>query len=270
MDAFFETIRDVDEDILCFTTSSNNVEPHFHSNIELVYVLDGEIDIPINGTPHHLKKDDFMAIEPYCIHAYSSPTPSLLGIIICPCSYFKEIIDPSRRFALRKCVYPRGKLTPEIKRCYEKAEESLKQNMRLVACGYIWTMLSYLAETYGRVEYPSAPNSSLFVSMLQYLQEHYCEKLTLDDLAVKFGYNKYYISKIFNRYMDLNFNEFVNSMRCHHAVKLLANHEIGMKQIAEDSGFASQRSFHRAFQNVFGCTPSEYRSRFSSKADHNE
>ncbi|MDD4565880.1 MAG: AraC family transcriptional regulator [Eubacteriales bacterium] len=127
-------------------------------------------------------------------------------------------------------------------------------------------MISYVATEYGWKDLSSEVSNDLLVSVLYFLQQHYCEKLTLEELANHFGYNKYYISKMWNRYVDLNFSEFVNSMRCHHAVELLLDKELSITNIAGKSGFESLRSFHRAFQKTFGCTPSDYRKQLLRNA----
>ena len=260
MSTFFEIGRDVDTKTCFDILYNNNRGPHFHSNIEMIYVVDGTIDMTINGTVHHLQKDDFMIIEPYRIHTYSSPSPSTLYFIICPSAQYKELINPQRHF-LQQYAYHRGQHSEEIKRCFLKVRDCIADDIPLTARGYIWAMISYVATEYGWQDFSANVNSDLFISLLHFLQEHYCEKITLDDVAAHFGYNKYYISKVFNRYVNLNFSEFVNSMRCHHALELLANKEVSITDIAGKSGFESLRSFHRAFQKAFGCMPSEYRKK---------
>lgn len=199
-----------------------------------------------------------MVIEPYHVHAYSSPLPSTLLFVICPSSHYKELTNPPAH-CLRQCVYRKGRFSEEIKRCFYNIRDCVNGGAPLAAQGYIWAMISYMATEYGWIDSPSNVNNNLFVELLQYLQQHYCEKITLDDLSAHFGYNKYYISKVFNRYVNMNFSEFVNSMRCHHAVELLVNNETSITDIASESGFESLRSFHRSFQKFFDCTPSEYR-----------
>lgn len=258
MSTFFEVSRDADTKTSFDILYNNNRGPHFHSNIEMIYVVEGTVDMTTNGTVHHLQKDDFMIIEPYNIHTYSSPSPSVLYFAICPSSHYKELVNPPCH-CLQQCVYPNGRFSEDIKQCFLKVRDCVAAGAQLAALGYIWSMISYVVAEYGWKDYPSNINSNLFVSLLQYLQQHYCEKITLDDLSTHFGYNKYYISKVFNRYVNLNFSEFVNSMRCHHALELLSNKEISITDVAGKSGFESLRSFHRSFQKLFGCTPSEYR-----------
>jgi AraC-like DNA-binding protein len=47
---------------------------------------------------------------------------------------------------------------------------------------------------------------------------------------------------------------------------MLTNKEIAITEIAEKSGFESLRSFHRAFQKFFNCTPTEYRKKVSNNS----
>ena len=265
MSGFFESGRDADTRTRFDILWNNNRGPHFHSNIEMIYVAEGTIDMTINGTVHRLEKDDFMIIEPYKIHTYSSPSPSTLYFAITPARHYKELINPPTH-CLQQYIYPKGRYSQDIKQCFLKVRECVHADQQMTARGYIWAIISYLIYEYGRKDTSSNTNSDLFVSLLQYLQQHYCEKITLDDLSARFGYNKYYISKMFNRYVNLNFSDFVNSMRCHHALEMLTNKEIAITEIAEKSGFESLRSFHRAFQKFFNCTPTEYRKKVSNNS----
>lgn len=263
MNTFFESDRDTSVKTTFDVLRNNNYPPHFHSNIELIYVLDGTIDTTINDSVYHLKKDDFMIIEPYKIHSYSSESNSTLLFAITPFAYYKELINPACR-SLKKFIYPRGRFSESIKECFLKTGECVAANDQMVARGYLWAIIARMVTEYGCEEYPSNMKHELFSSLLEYLQTHYHEKITLDALSAHFGYNKYYISKIFNRYVNLNFSEFLNSMRCHHAAQLLGNKEISITNVAEESGFDSLRSFHRSFKKFLGCTPSEYRHKITN------
>jgi AraC-like DNA-binding protein len=51
--------------------------------------------------------------------------------------------------------------------------------------------------------------------------------------------------------------EYINGLRCRHALELLREKNTTITDIALASGFDSTRTFYRAFQRCFGCTPNE-------------
>ena len=85
------------------------------------------------------------------------------------------------------------------------------------------------------------------------------------DIADNIKINKHHLSEILNLNFGKNFNGFINLYRIEEAKKLLTdNHNnITMLAIAYDSGFNSKSSFNRAFKEITGNTPSEYKKNMS-------
>ncbi len=94
--------------------------------------------------------------------------------------------------------------------------------------------------------------------------------LRLSDLADVVGVKSYVLSEVINRGLKTNFFELVNRYRLDHSRKLFtdpAAQHMNLLGIAMDSGFNSKSTFNDTFRKKFGVTPSEYRSKASSKSD---
>lgn len=97
--------------------------------------------------------------------------------------------------------------------------------------------------------------------ILRYIQEHYDEDLTLNDLAERFGFSYHYLSAYFAQRSDGTFIEYLNQIRIQHACELLNRKEYTISQVGAMSGYTNHSYFCKVFKKMTGKTPSEYRKR---------
>lgn len=95
-----------------------------------------------------------------------------------------------------------------------------------------------------------------------YLDEHYAEKLALDDLANDFFINKYYLTRVFKEQFGVTINAYVLQVRITHAKRLLRFSDLPIEAIGHQCGMADANYFSRVFKKIEGCTPGEYRKRW--------
>ena len=92
-----------------------------------------------------------------------------------------------------------------------------------------------------------------------YIDEHYIDGLSLDEVAAATGISRYYVSHLFKELMDTTFVGYVNELRLNRAAMLLMTSDSPIIEIAALSGFNNLSNFNRAFKLHFGKTPSAYR-----------
>ena len=98
----------------------------------------------------------------------------------------------------------------------------------------------------------------MLVQILEYVSQNFQEDISLQSIARALGYNYQYLSKIFNRTMNINFKTLVNHYRFEYArQQLLNNPEKSISEIAFESGFQSIRSFNRIYREISGSTPNQ-------------
>lgn len=85
-------------------------------------------------------------------------------------------------------------------------------------------------------------------------------RLGREDIVKATGIGRNAIAPIIRKYSGcVNINDYINSLRLEHAVKLMKSNRLyTIDSIAESSGFNSRSTFYRAFQNVFGMSPLQY------------
>ena len=100
------------------------------------------------------------------------------------------------------------------------------------------------------------------VEIKNYLDEHYTEKITLDDLAEHFFINKFYLSKIFKETYGTTVNNYLISKRITRAKQLLRFTDMTVDEIGVAVGMGDANYFSRMFRKVEGSSPSEYRKQW--------
>ena len=99
----------------------------------------------------------------------------------------------------------------------------------------------------------------LFLEVLDYIDDHYMEDLTLEDIAASTGFSMYHFSRLFKQYTNMNFKDYLCQKRTHAATILLLNSDLSVTEIAFEVGFSSISSFYRSFNQQENCAPGEYR-----------
>ena len=89
------------------------------------------------------------------------------------------------------------------------------------------------------------------------------KNITVKDIAVEFGYNKDYLSRLFRRKIQMSVVEYINYTRVSEAKKLLYETGDSIKEIAYRVGFTDEKYFMKVFKKWEQVTPTEYRNAFS-------
>lgn len=106
----------------------------------------------------------------------------------------------------------------------------------------------------------NAAGSFIVNNAIQYMREHYNEKITLSDLAEKIYVSQWHLSKLLNRHMGKNFSEILNSIRIEKAKELMKDPSLRIGDIAEQVGFLDMAHFSRVFKKLTGIPANEYRN----------
>ena len=88
---------------------------------------------------------------------------------------------------------------------------------------------------------------------------HPAEALSIEFLAGRLGYSKYYLSALFKKETGCSIGDYIKIARVERAKVLLASTNINVESIWETVGFSSRSVFGKAFHSVVGMTPREYR-----------
>ncbi len=97
---------------------------------------------------------------------------------------------------------------------------------------------------------------------LNYIDSHFNEKITLEDLADKVYLHPCYLAALFKKETGETFGNYLINIRIKTSKALLTKTDYSYSQIAYSLGFCSQSHFTKMFHQHTGFTPREFRSRF--------
>ncbi len=97
--------------------------------------------------------------------------------------------------------------------------------------------------------------------VLRYIEEHYRDNITLQDIADQLNANGMYLGQCFIKDMKVNFRSYLNEYRIRKAMKLLTGSNLKMFEISEKVGIMNGQYFSRLFKAQTGMSPHEYRKR---------
>ncbi len=107
---------------------------------------------------------------------------------------------------------------------------------------------------------PSNRKSSRECAIVRrYIENHFKENLTLDDLAAVAHISKYYLAHAFSREYGISPIHYLLSCRIQESLYLLSETSISLSQIAGMLGFSSPSYFSQSFRKIQGISPMAYR-----------
>lgn len=108
------------------------------------------------------------------------------------------------------------------------------------------------------VFYEEIAANNAIETIIRYVRENCCEKLTLQSIANRFYFNPAYVGRIFRNHTGMKFNEFLIACKIEKSIQLMENSKLRVSDIAEKVGYTDYDHFCKVFRSKKGCTPSEY------------
>lgn len=104
------------------------------------------------------------------------------------------------------------------------------------------------------------------VTAFIFIQDHYAEKISIQDLVDKLDMSATYLNQKFKAETSHTFNEFLNRYRIQQAMRRLKLGEDKVHVIASEVGFKDYKYFSLIFKKYANCTPTQFQE-FFNKSD---
>ena len=231
--------------------------PHFHRNLELIYVVKGSIKCTVNNKERTLNAGEFGLCLPYDIHRIEPNEFSLYWVLVFSedfVRYFsKEILNKSGSdFVFRldesTLTYIKDKLINNP----SPSTYTLKSGLYAICEQYVESV---------KLTEKTSKEAEIMPLIADYILENHTHYISLKDLAKLLGYDYNYMSRYFKRIFNMTFTDFVNIYRLETAIRLLEETDKTITAVALESGFQSVRNFNSFFKANTGKSPSEYKKR---------
>ncbi len=114
-------------------------------------------------------------------------------------------------------------------------------------------------------EFVSIKHANVIHSAIQYMQTHFEEKITLEQMAQRVFLSPTYFSRVFKQEIGQPFSVFLNSLRIKKSKELLLDTDLKLIDIALAVGFEDQSYFTKLFKRETGITPLKFRTQKGNK-----
>ncbi|EHB62652.1 MULTISPECIES: AraC family transcriptional regulator [Paenibacillus] len=270
--SIFELVETADD--LPFDVSLhrvNYVPSHWHNSVEIIFVLSGNLEVTVGNERHTITEGDVFVINSSHVHEVIGLDMNIIATFLIPMVFLKENIKGIEDIQFEcnsSAVRPEQKsgldrirqMLAEMVELKQKKGEAYELDMgiRMLA------VFSMLIKQFKSSETGGAINEKYMERMLRiinYIDEHYNEPITLQSIAKQEVLSVPYLSKFFSENIGLNFQSYLTSIRLKNAVEELLRHEdLPIADLALSHGFPNAKSFYTAFKNKYRMTPHEYRN----------
>lgn len=249
---------------------TENYPQHWHNYFEIELVLSGYATHVYNGYEYSIEKGDLYLLTPVDFHGMDAKEPvELINI-----SFDDACLSPNMLSWLS---------APEIRKLYRLTSDEFDRFYMAAqllefecSCGGICAMqlLEYLLSCFTRLN-PERTEQDMEITHLQgikkaisYIEMHFREHITLEQLADLSGYNPSYFSELFRKVTGQTYKVRLRELRISYAKMLLAN-GLPVSETCFASGFGSLSNFTAVFREKCGMSPKDYRKTMYASGKNN-
>lgn len=268
-----------------FTHTLEEFPYHWHEDIEILFVLKGEVEIFIDKEVNILKEGDIFLVNKNEIH------------------YVKSVnyLEKSQLLALQFNSDCLKKYKIDLGDYYFKLDSSKNEEENHKAYNQIKSLLAMMMNVVINKEEPhellimrhlidlviiiinnfNVSNNKKSVAInaredrvidiIKYINENYKDSdLTVAKISEKFYLNSQYISRYFKENTGISIKSFIENVRLNKSLNTLKLTKDRVIDIAHEYGFPDEKAYYRVFKNTIGITPNQYREMNSIDVDSNK
>lgn len=256
-------------------TDLKDVELHHHDFYEVNFLISGDVTYVIESRVYHVRPGQMLIINPRELHqVYIQPgaepyerymlwiAPSLLQ------NLSSEQTDLCRCFDMTRPHYgnllhlpaEQRRMIPAMMETLLKEQDQPTYGSDLLRQNLLTELMIHinrLADLPNTTAEATSGAQTMVARVIDYINDHYHEPLSLDVLAECFFVSKYHLSHEFTRQMGIGIYQYIQKKRLLIARELITQ---GQKptEVYAACGFGDYAAFFRAFRKVYGLSPRAY------------
>ena len=250
---------------------------HWHAPLEIIMPLENEFTVICSNNSYILKEGDILLITPGAMHSMGGTCGKRLifQVDFTILHSIKELassltlISPALHISAENSPAIHEKAKKLIMDIDSEYFEELPLSEAAIYAKLI-DLFVLIARHHSKITIPENNNANKqreyierFLIVCDYINEHFTENLTLDEVAALSGFSKFHFSRLFKQFANISFYKYLNRKRIENAVELLMDSQQTITDVALCCGFSSLSAFIRMFKIVKGCTPSEFKALYS-------
>lgn len=256
-----------------FYTVHEKYEPlHYHDELEILYYLNGEGSVLIDGKRQKLPKKQVLVIRPGQVHnaTYSNSSAMYLCIHI-DLSFMEEYVPDIPMYQIACCPDQISQEDfPKYRELCVLFEQLTRRYMRnapmflLDATGLILQIFAMLLQDFSEKELLEPKGRDVLSrkrirEALLYTEEHHMEQIALEDVASLLGLGREYFCRFFKKNMGMSYGKYLNEVRISKIHHDLLHTDEPVASLMEKHGFLNAKLFYDTFRDIYGCKPLQIR-----------
>ncbi len=218
---------------------------HWHKEIELIYMVEGHLDININGKEKSLDDNDLFLCNTEVIHMVDVEDDNRLNrylVVLLSYDFMRQFCPDFDNFSFNvvRNEIGKAKIIASMQNLLELSEQSndvfidLKKYEELLNIYY--ELLKNCSSKINRFILKAPKNFDNAKIAIEYIGNHYAEDITLNDMAKLVDLSPAYFSKYFKEITGSNFLRYLNFVRLEHAMKDMLNRNMSVTDAAFENG----------------------------------
>lgn len=250
------------------TQSSTDYALHCHNFYEIYYYMEGDVDYLVEGIHYKPSPHSLLLLAPNVFHGVRVNTGK--PYIRVALHFFPEALSLERR-AMLLSIFPgtskadakevyysdnvKEKIFPQMEALIDCASlsESLKNSLLPVYLEALLSRILSLSKETGEIQ-RNSDGSETIQNVINYLNRHYTDRITLDLIADKFCISKHHLNKVFRKATGTTLCDYLTYKRIIYAKQLLMGGH-SAEEAAGKSGFTDYSAFYRAYLKITGNSP---------------
>ncbi len=246
---------------------------HWHSEVEIIRVLDGELEVRLNDKKYAAHAGDVIFVNPEIIHG-ATPKGCEYECLIFHIDFLNSATNSCRFFI--ESVLNNEYVIQDFNPCGQSKigdeVENVINAMKNKSSGYKFKVIGSLYELLGAIVdnhlYKPINGHSVIngdknipklKKILTYLRQNYDKQLTLTEMAQAAGMSPKYFCYFFKGMTGKTPGEYIRSFRIEKASQKLLNTDASVTEVAFSCGFNDLSYFIKTFKSIKNISPAKYR-----------